>query len=59
MERYTPSQINRALAQEQLLLRLDQGEDFEGLCQELGLSLSRNYLPQLRRRYQQGGSTWG
>jgi hypothetical protein len=58
MERYTPSQINRALAQEQLLLRLDQGEDFEGLCQELGLSLSRNYLPQLRRRYQQGGSTW-
>ena len=58
MERYTARQVKRALAQEQLLLRLDQGEDFEILCQELGLPLSRNYLPQLRRCYRQGGSTW-
>jgi transposase len=58
MERYTPSQVKRALSQEQLLLRLDQGEDFEELCQELGLSLSWSYLPQLRRRYHQGGATW-
>lgn len=58
MERYTARQVTRALAQEQLLLRLDQGEDFEALCQELDLSLSRNYMPQLRRRYHQGGATW-
>ena len=58
MERYTARQVKRALAQEQLLQRLDRGEDFEALCQELGLSLSRNYLPQLRRRYRQGGSSW-
>lgn len=57
MERYTARQVERALAQEQFLRRLDQGEDFETLCQELGLSLSRNYLPQLRRRYRQGGSS--
>lgn len=58
MERYTARQVKRALAQEQLLLRLDQGEDFKGLCQELGLSLSRRSLPYLRRRYRQGGSSW-
>ena len=58
MERYTARQVKRALAQEQLLKRLEQGEDFEALCQELGLSLSRNYLPQLRRRYRQRGSSW-
>ena len=58
MERYTARQVKRALAQEQLLQRLDQGEGFENLCQELGLFLSRNYLPQLRRRYRQGGSSW-
>jgi transposase len=58
MERYTARQVKRALAQEQLLQRLDRGEDFEDLCQELGLSLSRNYLSQLRRRYRQGGSSW-
>lgn len=58
MERYTARQVKRALAQEQLLQRLDQGENFEDLCQELGLSLSRDYLPQLRRRYRQGGSSW-
>ena len=57
MERYTARQVKRALAQEQLLQRLDRGEDFEALCQELGLSLSRNYLSQLRRRYRQGGSS--
>jgi len=58
MERYTARQVKRALAQEQLLLRLDQGEDFEALCQELGLSLSRRSLPYLRRRYRQGGFSW-
>jgi transposase len=58
MERYTVRQVQRALAQEQLLLRLDQGEDFKALCQELGLFLSRDYLPQLRRRYHQGGASW-
>jgi transposase len=58
MERYTARQVNRALAQEQLLQRLERGEDFVALCQELGLSLSRNYLPTLRRRYRQGGSSW-
>ncbi len=31
MERYTPRQVKRALAQEQLLKRLDQGEDFGAL----------------------------
>ena len=58
MERYSVRQVNRALAQEQLLKRLDAGEDFEVLCQELGLSHSRNYLSELRRRYCKGGSTW-
>jgi beta-lactamase class A len=58
MERYTVRQVNRALAQEQLLKRLDTGEGFEELCKELGLSHSRDYLPELRRRYCQGGSTW-
>ena len=57
MERYTARQVKRALAQEQLLQRLDQGEDFENLCQELGLSLSRRSLPYFRRRYRQGGSS--
>jgi transposase len=57
MERYTARQVKRALAQEQLLQRLDQGEDFETLCRELGLSLSQDYLPQLRRRYRQAGSS--
>jgi len=58
MERYTVGQVNRALAQEQLLQRFGQGEDFEKLCQELGLSLKRGSLPYLRRRYRQGGSNW-
>jgi transposase len=58
MARYTDRQVNRALAQEQLLQRLEQGEDFEEHCQELGLSLSRDYVPQLRRRYRQGGASW-
>lgn len=58
MERYTARQVERALAQEQLLQRLDQGEDFGDLCQELGLSLGRRSLPYLRRRYRQGGSCW-
>jgi len=58
MERYTARQVRRALAQEQILHRLDRGEEFENLCQELGLSLSRRSLPYLRRRYRQGGSFW-
>ena len=58
MDRYTVRQVNRALVQEQLLQRLDQGERFEDLCQTLNLSLSRDYLPQLRRRYREGGATW-
>ena len=58
MERYTPRQVKRALAQEQLLKRLDQGEDFDALCEELGLSHSRDYMPELRRRYREGGATW-
>ena len=41
MERYSAREVKRAMAQEQLLLRLDQGEDFEALCQELGLFLSQ------------------
>ena len=58
MERYAPRQVKRALAQEQLLKRLDQGEDFDALCEELGLSHSRDYMPELRRRYRQGGARW-
>jgi hypothetical protein len=58
MERFTVRQINRALAQEQLLQRLDRGEVFEVLCQELGLSLKPGSLPYLRRRYRQGGASW-
>ena len=58
MERYTIQQVNRALAQEQLLKRLEQGEEWNALCQELGLSHSQNYLSELRRRYRQSGSTW-
>jgi len=37
MDRYTSRQVDRALAQEQLLKRLEQGEDFEMLCEELEL----------------------
>lgn len=58
MERYTARQVNRALAQEKLLQGLDRDEDFETLCQQLGLSLKPGSLPFLRRRYRQGGSTW-
>jgi transposase len=58
MERYTARQVKRALAQEQLLKRLDQGEDFDVLCKELRLSHSRDYMSELRRRYREGGSTW-
>jgi len=58
MERYTPHQVKRAQAQEQLLLRLKQGEDFDTLCQELDLSHSRDYIWELRRRYREGGSSW-
>jgi len=58
MERYTPQQVKRALAQEQLLERLDQGEDFDALCEELDLSHSRDYMSELRRRYRKGGATW-
>ena len=58
MDRYTSRQVNRALAQEQLLKRLDQGEDFEMLCEELKLSHSRDYMPELRRHYREGGSSW-
>jgi transposase len=58
MERYTIRQVNRALVLEQLVQRLDQGEAFAHLCQELSLSLSRDYLPELRKRYRQGGATW-
>ena len=58
MERYAPQQVKRALAQEQLLKCLDQGEDFDALCEELGLSHSQDYMAELRRRYRKGGSTW-
>lgn len=58
MERYTIRQVNQALAQEQLLQRFEQGEEFEELCQELELSLKPGSLPYLRRRYRQGGSNW-
>lgn len=58
MERYTGNQVKRALTQEQLLKRLDQGEDFQTLLQELRLSLSHNYLSELRHRYRQRGSSW-
>ncbi len=58
MERYTPRQVKRALAQEQLLKCLEQGEDFDALCEELGLSHSRDYMSELRRRYRERGSTW-
>jgi transposase len=58
VERYTLRQIHRALAQEQLLQRIDKEKDFDVLCQELSLSLKRSSLPYLRRRYRQGGSTW-
>lgn len=58
MEQYTARQVKRALAQEQLLKRLKQGQDFDALCEELGLSHSRDYISELRRRYRQGGSTW-
>lgn len=58
MERYTVRQVNRALAQEQLLQRFGRGEEFGELCQELGLSLKPGSLPYLRRRYRQGGSNW-
>ena len=58
MDRYTSRQVNRALAQEQLLKRLEQGENFGKLCEELKLSHSRDYLPELRRRYRERGATW-
>lgn len=58
MKHYTIRQVHRALAQEQLLKRIDQEMDFDALCQELGVSLKRSSLPYLRRRYRQGGSTW-
>jgi len=58
MERYTARQVQRAQAQEQLLKRLDCGEDFAALCQELSLTHSPLYLAELRRRYRLGGSTW-
>jgi transposase len=58
MERYTARQVKRALAQEQLLKRLDKGEDFDALCEEFGLSHSRDYMSELRRRYRKGGSSW-
>jgi len=58
MERYTVRQVNRALALQQLLQRLERGEKFEHVCQDLSLSLSRDYLPELRRRYRLGDSTW-
>jgi hypothetical protein len=50
MERYAPQQVKRALAQEQLLKRLEQGEDFEMLCEELGLSHSRAYADRSSSR---------
>ena len=58
MEHYTARQVKRAQAQEQLLKRLNQGEDFAAICQELGLHLCKDYLSALRRRYRQGGSCW-
>jgi hypothetical protein len=58
MEGYTAKQVQRAQAQEQLLRRLERGEDFATVCQELDLRHSQDYLPELRRRYQAGGSTW-
>ena len=45
MEHYTARQVKRAQAQEQLLKRLDQGEDFAAICQELGLHLCKDYSP--------------
>lgn len=58
MNRYTDRQVKHALAQEQLLKRLKQGEKFATLCQELGLQHSRDYMPELQRRYRAGGATW-
>ena len=43
MERYTLRQIHRALAQEQLLQRIDKEKDFDALCQELGLSAGTTF----------------
>jgi transposase len=58
MKRFTVSQVDRALGQEQLLRRVEGGELFEDVCREIGLSLCRGYLPRLRQRYRQGGSSW-
>ena len=47
-----------ARRKEQWILRVEQGEDADKVCQELKLKLKTSVLPSLKRRYKAGGSKW-
>lgn len=57
--RYTVAEReDLAQRKEQWLLRVEGGEDAERVCRELKLGLKVSYLPDLKRRYRQGGRDW-
>ena len=57
-KRFTQEQVDRALLKEQLVLRVEQGEDVESVSQELGLTYHPKHVWRLRRQYTEGGRHW-
>jgi len=57
-KRFTQEQVDRALLKEQLVLRVEQGEDVKSVSQELGLTYHPKHVWRLRRQYAEGGRHW-
>jgi hypothetical protein len=59
LKKYYPPAVHRkAKKLEQLLQRLEGGENLEQLCQELELKVSPKRAEQLKSKYEAGGRKW-
>ena len=59
MKKYYPPAVHRkAKKLEQLLNRLEAGEELEQLCQEMELKVSPKRAEQLKSKYEEGGRQW-
>jgi DNA repair exonuclease SbcCD ATPase subunit len=59
LKKYYPPAVNRkAKKLEQLVLRLEAGEELAQLCQELELKVSPKRAEQLKSKYEAGGRQW-
>jgi transposase len=55
---YPKAVIEKAQKQARLLRRIEQGEDREQVCEELGLEVSEIELAVLKAKYEAGGGKW-